>query len=56
MAESVDELYIKRKAELEKHNLKIKERRAKGKKIDVPERLRRLEAQTNPALVKQYGK
>ena len=56
MAESVDDLYIKRKAELEKHNLKIKERRAKGKKIDVPERLRRLEAQTNPALVKQYGK
>jgi len=51
-----DELYIKRKEELEKHNKKIQQRRAQGKKIDVPERLRRLEAQTDPALVKQYGK
>ena len=51
-----DELYIKRKAELEKHNLKIQQRRAQGKKIDVPERLRRLEAQTDPRIPKQYGK
>jgi len=56
MAESVDDLYIKRKEELERHNKKIQQRREQGKKIDVPKRQRDLVSQSDPRIPKQYGK
>ena len=56
MAESVDDLYIEQKKQLDKIRQEIGKRRKANKSVGVKTRLYRLLQQTDPELVQQYGK